>query len=158
MLKVKWELIKVIKSNQEVDVSKNVNLYNYFASGNTFGALFEFNTESNSGLPVYSGLDKMRILVNPEALYSINNAGLWNNIYTDSTFTDLSNETNFGYQVPSSGKNAISIILNTEPLKFYYDSSANALVSELVSNTSDLYFKYVEVNGPNNVDLKIKVI
>lgn len=140
------EAYKVVNSESTLqDVSKNINIYDYFSSGNSLGALFNFKTVSNSGAEVMKGLNGVQIILNPQILY-------YNNNVFDEDGQPVS--SNIG-----TSKFVLDFHLFSRPLRFTYVEigSEKYLKSEPLSKSSNLYVKYVETANSYERSLTINV-
>lgn len=159
---VRSDVIEVKKNKEVIDVSETVDIYNYIATGNSNGLLFEMQALANNGVPVFGDLNKMRITIAPEIIYSTKIGPEWSNIYEDNTFeTKLSSSVDSfeAGRFISNQKNLIRIVNGNEYLKFYYDDVIGTLVSETFESYNDIYIKYVETaNSIENEALSLNVI
>ncbi len=128
-VKVKGELkpdkIMVSKDGKTISTSENINIFDYYETGSSRGALFVFD----SGEGVHQDLDKMRIVVNPSILSEHNVFGeLPGDVYVNDKMYSL----------------VFSLI--DDYLQFTYDESG-VMISEEIDRTTKIYIKYINGNG-----------
>ena len=162
--KVKGEVkpsdINVEMQGESINVDNSIDLYDYYIfGGSALGALFNFSPIVDYS---YSDLKRMVISIQPEILnaYISSNGDFVgvNRIFTDDTFTTIvTSNDNADYKYRDN-KYVLEIYLYNQPLKFYYDTETNLLLSEPFDNVDNLYIKYVETDNVNdNYNLTINV-
>ncbi|MBE5741012.1 MAG: hypothetical protein E7351_00540 [Clostridiales bacterium] len=138
--KVKAELsadgINVKKNSKPIDVSSNIDIFDYYSEGNSLGSLFNFIPYTNSGIAVNNNLNKMQIVIDPKIL------GTGNKVYESLDYnvvkSDIGQATNMY---------VLDISYFSSPLKFYYDKNLERCVSQEITDSAKIYVKYSPVNG-----------
>lgn len=143
-----------VKLKGELQEKNNIDIYDYYSSGNSLGAKFNFKPVSKGGIGVYEDLSGLVISIDPRILYSNNN------IY-DNKFEAIDSRENFPFGADSltlsSQKYLIEIYKYSELLKFYYDESLGLMISEPFSDLSSVYIKYQEVEDNTQYDVELKI-
>ncbi len=130
LLKVKGENrstdIRVTKNGEVVSPLEKINIFDYYESGTSYGALFKFNP----GEDVHEDLNKMRILVDATILCEEN----------------VNGEAPEGVEVNSK---LYSLMFNLvdDYLSFTYDESLGLMVSAEINADTRVYIKYVNGGG-----------
>lgn len=128
-IKVKGELksekISVSKNGESISTN-DINIFDYYETGTSHGALFRFNSGEN----VHEDIGKMRILVKPAILCAENNTGT---LPEDVTVNSMLYSLMFN--------------LVDDYLKFTYDETLEMMVSEEIDNSTIVYIKYVYGEG-----------
>ena len=166
-LQVKCEVkpnnIEVSMQGELIDPNESLDLYDYYVtSGSALGALFNFNPVVEYSL---EDMKSMRIEVSTEILnaYILVNGqyeGV-NRIFTDDTFTTLvtdssyvSGDVEYFYR---NSRYVLEFYLDSQPLRFYFDTTLMKFVSEPITNLNSVYIRYVETNyledRPLNADV-----
>ncbi|MBO5954444.1 MAG: hypothetical protein J6Q13_00565 [Clostridia bacterium] len=151
IIKVKGESksdnIEVAK-NGELSVPDSVNIFNhkvnifdYYEEGTSLGALFKFKPYAKSGAKVNDNLEQMQIVVNPSIL------SVENYLAKDEEVKKLL----------STELYALTFYHFFELLSFTYVEGVG-MVSSPITETSEVYIKYVDGKGKNEpADFGIKV-
>lgn len=158
-LKVKGEAksdkIQVKKKDEIINTKSPTDIFDYYASGSSLGALFKFEAINQSNVPVYKDLKSMRLYVDP-AVLNVNtiddateedgtNDGIIT-VYKDSSFGEVrSFEELKTIGNLRANKFVLDIYIFGRPLKFYYDDKTMLMVSEVIDETSDIYIKYTTI-------------
>lgn len=159
---VKGELkpssVVVKMQNNVIDPNKTQDLLDYYKNS-VSGALFQFAPDIAQA---YADFKSMRIVVAPEILNvaMVGETGQFgfNNVYEDETFA--SRITDFSNLAVNARKNIylMNFCVNRQgqPLKFYYDRWQNKFVSDLITEQTNVYIKYVEnTEGTNFTQLPL---
>ena len=160
---VKPNNIEVSMQGEVIDTDESLDLYDYYVtSGSALGALFNFNPIVEYSL---NDMKSMRLEVSTEVLnaYILVNGqyeGV-NRIYSDNTFTTLVTDNsyvlgNVEYFYRNS-RYVLEFYLDSQPLRFYFDTTLLKFVSEPITSLNNIYIRYVETNyiddRPLNADI-----
>lgn len=150
-IKIKCDLkptdIAIYKQDSQIeDITNTIDIYNYYAYGGTsLGAKFRFVPQDGSAR---DDLKTMRIEIVPEILNAKLGATGFNPVYDEDLNPIDTSEV--------LGKNQFVLQFcwaNGSPLSFYktQKDGQDVFVSEFVSDVKNVYIKYVEKTGNDNI-------
>lgn len=154
---VKPNNFEVYMQGEKMDHSKSINLFDYYEMGsNALGALFNFNPIAEHA---YVDFRTMQIKVDPRILNAYiklpesERFSGTNPIYTDKTLQTATTQNEYdidgvGTVNVASNKYLLEFYYGTMKMKFYFDGKC--FVSQTITNTDDIYIKYVETSNEDN--------
>jgi len=157
VIKIKGEVkptdFNVTMQGKNIDISENIDLFNFYVSPNALGEVFTFSTIPDYAL---NSMQAMRIKISPALLNAKINVGDSiegvNKVYTDDTFTNefegssyTDGDNNIVYSFRNN-KYVLEFYISTSAMKFYFDTDEKMLVSQLIYDTDSVYIRYSETN------------